>query len=344
MASRRQPIIYHITTAGVNVTSACKNYEDVCFTVLDGINENDHLLIMVHDMDEDDDWQDKNTWQKANPNLGVTVDKSFLLKEFHKVKNQPSKIPTFKTKHLNMWVDAPEIWIPDEIWQKGNAPIKIENFTTFGCYGGVDLSTTTDISAFILLSEPDDDGIRDILPYFFCPKDTIEIRSKEDRVPYRLWMDQGHMIATPGNVIDYAEIKKVIQQAHQNHKIINIEFDKWNASQLVAELQELVVPVSYFSQAIATFSYPTKQFEKLVFEGKIRNGGNPVLRWMLSGCSIIQDANENIKVHKGRSHAGKKRVDGIIATIMALGGSLSVEDNSKVSKYNNEETEINFGV
>ena len=344
MASRRQPIIYHITTAGVNVTSVCKNYEDVCISVLDGINQNDHLLIMIHDLDADDDWHDIDSWYKANPNLGITVEKSFLIKEFNKVKNQPSKIPNFKTKHLNMWVDAPEIWIPDEIWQKGAAPIKHENFAKYGSYAGLDLSTTIDLSAFIIISEPDHEGIRDVLPYFFCPKDTVEVRSKEDRVPYKLWVDQGYLTATPGNVIDYDEIIKTVQQNNEKQNIQNIEVDKWNATQLVAELQELGIEVSYFSQAIGNISYPTKQFEKLVYEGKIRHGGNPVLRWMLSGCAIYQDANENIKVHKGRSHMGKKRVDGIVATIMALGGSLSVEDKSNNSRYNNPEEEISFGI
>lgn len=344
MASRKQPIIYHITTAGTNMASVCNHYEQVCKSVLDGVSENDHLLVMIHDMDEKDDWQDPNNWIKANPNLNITVDNSFLIKEFNKAKNQPSKIPNFKTKHLNQWVDAPEIFIPDEIWQKGNAPIKMENFKTFGSYAGLDLSSTIDITAFVILSEPDHEGIRDVLPFFFCPLETINHRSANDRAPYRLWMDQGHLIATPGNVVDYNEIVKVIKQHYQKCDIQNIEIDKWNAAGIVTELMEENYNVSYFGQAIGIISHPTKRFEKLVYEGKLRHGGNPVLRWMLSGCAIYQDANENIKVHKGRSHAGKKRVDGIIALIMALGGSITVPEGKKQSKYNDPETEITFGM
>ena len=143
--------------------------------------------------------------------------------------------------------------------------------------------------------------------------------------------------------VDYDEIVKVIVQASSKYKIHNIEVDKWNATGIVTQLQQQNIPVSYFSQAISTISYPTKQFEKLVYEGKIRHGGNPVLRWMLAGCAIYQDANENIKVHKGRSHMGKKRVDGIVAAIMALGGSLTPESGN-ISAYNNPETPINFGI
>lgn len=351
MASRRQPIVYHITTAGVNLYSVCKHYEEVCETVLDGVNQNDHLLVMIHDLDVGDDWTDTNTWAKANPNLNVTVDNDFLKKEFLKVQNQPSKIPNFKTKHLNKWVDAPEIWIPSEIWQQNVVTVDdyeqlfYEKAKEFGCFTATDLSTRIDLSAHILLTEPDTDGDRYVLPYFFCPKDTIETRSKEDRVPYRLWMDQGHLTATPGNVIDYEYIKDKIRYTNDRYNIIHNEFDSWNATSTVNDLMaEGIENISYFEQGIRTINHPTKQFEILVYQGKIKHSGHPILEWNLSGCVIYQDANENIKVHKGNSNKGKKRVDGIIALIMALGASLTPEEESNESKYNDPETEINFGI
>ena len=234
-----------------------------------------------------------------------------------------------------MWVDAPQIWIPHEIWMQNKVDtIPIEPFQNYGSYTGIDLSTTTDITAYVILSEPDADGFRYIKPFFFCPLDTIEKRSKEDRVPYRYWKDQGLLIATPGNTVDYNYLEDKVLETYHGYNVQNIEMDQWNASQLSNNLQEKGLDVSFFSQAIATISYPTKQFEKLVYEGKIKHDGNPILAWMLSGCVIYQDANENIKVHKGQSNAAGKRVDGIIATIMALGGSLSVEKDGNQSKYN----------
>jgi phage terminase large subunit-like protein len=337
---RRQPITWHITTAGTNIASVCKAYEDTCKEVLDGIKSDDHLWIMIHDLDEGDDWEDESNWYKANPLLGQGLEIDSLRKEFIKAKNQPSKAPNFKTKHLNMWVDAPTVWIPQEVWNKNMvATIPIEKFEKFGCFAAVDLSTTTDITAQIHLSEPDDDGVRYIWPFFFCPKDTIEVRSKEDRVPYRAWMDAGHLKATPGNTVDYTELEESILANYHRLGTKCIEFDKWNASQLMNDLMEKGLEVSEFSQSIGTISYPTKQFEKLVYEGKIKHDGNPVLKWMLSGCVIYEDANENMKVHKGRSHSGNKRVDGIVAAIMALGGSLSVEKTDE-SSYNDPNKEI----
>lgn len=339
MGARLNPLTYLITTAGTNIASVCKAYEDVCLDILKGIKKDDSTFIMMHDLDEGDDWQNPENWVKANPNLGVSVSMDYLNTEFTKAKNQPSKAPNFKTKHLNKWVDAPEIWIPNEIWMKNKVDsIPMEKFKKHGGYSAVDLSTTTDITVHVDLSNPDEDGNRYLQAYFFCPKDTIDARSKEDRVPYRAWMDAGLITATPGNRVDYDYIEDSVGNSFFSKNIVRVEFDKWNASQVMNNLQEKGVEVSEFSQAIATISFPTKQFEKLVYEGKIKHDGNPILQWMLSGCVIYRDANDNIKVHKGHSHAGVKRVDGIVASIMALGGSIEIEE-SRESKYNNMEIE-----
>ena len=338
---RLQPITWHITTAGVNTASVCKNYEDSVIEVLEGRKKDDRLWIMIHDLDDGDDWQDETVWVKANPLLGIGLDIDNIRDEFVKCVNQPSKIPNFKTKHLNMWVDAPQIWIPNEIWMQNKVEtIPLEVFTKNTSYAAVDLSSTTDISAFIILSEPDSDGKRYVKPFFFCPKDTVDKRSKEDRVPYRYWVDAGYMIATPGNVVDYAYIEDKICEVYPDFKIQRVEFDKWNATQIVQNLMEKGIEVSYFSQAIGTISGPTKEFEKLVYDNKLIHDGNPVLSWMLASCVIYRDANENYKVHKGQSHASGRRVDGIVAIIMALGGSMSPEE--KTSKYSKpmDESEI----
>jgi phage terminase large subunit-like protein len=336
---RRQPITYHITTAGTNIASVCKNYEDSVIEVLKGRKIDHHLWIMIYDLDEDDDWEDEKNWVKANPLLGNGLDIDNLQKEFIKAKNQPSKIPNFKTKHLNMWVDAPQIWIPNEIWKRNKVDIlPLGNFSKFGSYAALDLSTTTDITAFVAVSEPDEDDFRYIKPFFFCPEDTIERRSKEDRVPYRYWRDAGFLIATPGEVVDYAIVEDVIQQQFPKLNIIRLEVDRWNATSVVTNLMEAGLEVSYFNQSIANMSFPTKTFEKLVFEGKLKHDGNPILEWMLSGCVVIADANENIKIHKGNSNKHGKRVDGIIATIMALGGSMSPKE--EVSKYSKPTDDI----
>ena len=331
---RRQPLTWHITTAGTNIASVCKNYEDSVIDILENRKKDDRLWIMIHDIDEDDDWQDENCWIKANPLLNKGLQIENIRIEYTKAINQPSKIPNFKTKHLNMWVDAPQIWIPNEIWKRNKVDeIPLSVFTTFGSYAALDLSTTTDISAFVLLSEPNEDGNRFVKTFFFCPEDTIDRRSKEDRVPYRYWRDEGLLIATPGEVIDYSIIEDTIVENFPKYNIKRCEVDRWNATAVVNNLMDQNINVSYFSQAISNMSFPTKMFEKLVYEGKILHDGNPILEWMLSGCVVIADANENIKIHKGNSNKHGKRVDGIIGLIMALGGSLSIpEETNKYSK------------
>jgi phage terminase large subunit-like protein len=343
---RAQPLIYQITTAGANVQSACKNYEDSVIEVLEGRNIDHSLWIMIHDIDQEDletpeSWENKELWIKANPLLGNGLALEGIEKEFVKALNQPSKIRNFKTKNLNMWVDQQFSWIYNEDWMKNKVDeIPMDKFIKYGAYAGLDLSTTTDLSAYAILSEPDENMERYLKIWLFCPKDTIEKRSKEDRVPYQYWADQGYIIATHGNVIDYFVISDIIKSTFHEHKVIRLEYDRYNATQLIQELQEEGLNVSEFSQAIGTISAPTKEFEKLVYSGKIKHDGNPALSWMLASCVIYADANDNMKVHKGRSGANGRRVDGIIATINALGGSMSTPEETNESIYNREDTQF----
>lgn len=337
--NRLQPILYHITTAGVNLSGVCKLYEDSVIEVLEGRKKDDHLWIMIHDLDDESEWENPETWIKANPllNQGLSIDN--IMKEFTKAINQPSKIPNFKTKHMNMWVDAPQIWIPNEIWMKNKVDeLPLEKFTKYGSIAGLDLSTTTDITCWVVLSEPDEEGVRYVKPFFFVPQDTVRLRSSEDRVPYDYWVKQGYMIATPGNVVDYDYILDTIMTYHSKLGVKRTEADSWNATHFAQQLQAQNIEISFFSQAIGVISFPTKQFEKLVYEGKIKHDGNPVLSWMLAGCVIYEDANGNKKVHKGQSNKNARRVDGIIATIMALGGSLTPEEPK--GKYEIDQSDI----
>ncbi len=354
MGARYNPLIYIITTAGFNLDSACRAAEEVYYEILKGDKKDEHSFIMIHDLDAGDDWEDENTWIKANPNLEVSISLEHLQGEYTKAKNQPSKIPNFKTKHLNMWVDAPDIRISEEVWMQSAAPIQIKNFIENGCAGALDLSSTEDLTAIVYVSNPDADGIRDILPFFFCPFDTIDKRSKEDRVPYRFWKDkklndfidfegttlasdnfwkkQSILEATPGNVIDYQTVKDFIGYTNEINKPKWIEYDPWAATHIVQDLTNAGIKMHPFPQNVSHFSAPTKDFERLAYQGSFRHGGHPVLKWMLSGCVAYQDPNENIRYVKNKS---KKRIDGIIATIMALAGT-NTHDNGNQSKYNND--------
>lgn len=348
-ASRKQPLTKTITTAGFNVHGVCKKFEESCERILEGIDQDDSFLIMIHDLDEGDDWEDSSTWVKANPNLGVTVSMEFLLGEYKKAKNQPSKIPNFKTKHLNMWVDAPTVWIDAEYWDKCQKPIKEENFTKYGNCGGLDLSATTDITAYAMISEPDEEGIRDLKVWCFCPKETIDKRSKEDGVPYRYWAsmkrenavndNDTYLIATEGNMVDYSEVEKIVVKQYYQHKTKHVEYDRKFSGVLVQNFMNENIELSPFTQTLMNYTSPTKELMRLIMSEKLRVGNNPILKWMLSGCVPIYDTNENVRLDKSKSTT---RIDGIIASIMAIAGTMTIEE-VKESKYNNPDEEITFG-
>lgn len=337
--NRLQPITYHITTAGVNLAGVCKNYEDAVLEVLEGRKIDNHLWIMIHDLDEGDDWTSEENWYKANPLLGSGLKIENIRVEYTKAINQPSKIPNFKTKHLNMWVDAPTIWIPNEIWMRNKVDeIPMEAFSKFKSYGALDLSTTTDLACFLALSEPNENNKRFLKAFFFCPEEMIARKTKEDRVPYDAWVKAGYIIATPGATVDYDVVEEVITENYNDLGIIRIEADRWNCESMAQTLTKKGMNISYFGQGIGNMSFPTKQFEKLTYDGNILHDGNPVLSWMLAGCVIVEDASGNIKVHKGQSNKGGRRIDGIVAAIMALGGSLSPEEPK--DKYAEDQDEI----
>jgi len=335
----KQPLMYHITTRGYNMQSPCKNFEDdLIIPVLDGLAEVDHIFAMIHEMDEGDDWEDEKNWVKANPLLHNGLDVSELRKLHEEAKVQPSKSREFKTKNLNMWVDAPSVWIPGEIWAKCRHNLTPEEvaakFEKFGGYAGGDLSSKLDLTAYVALSEPDEEGNRYIVPRIYCPLESIRERAKTDKVPYVAWMDAGLLTATPGNVVDYGVIEADVYDHFTRNNIERVGFDPWNASHLISNLMDRGITVSEVNQTMATLSEPTKEFEALVHSGKIRHDGNPILAWMISRCMPIYDTKGNMMIRKAdRAQAGTiARIDGIAAAINALAESMSgpVEGNRSI--------------
>lgn len=356
MGARSQPLLYIITTAGFNKAGVCKQYEDVCKDIVRGIKEEDSTFIMIHDLDEGDDWEDEKNWVKANPNLGESVSIDYLRSEYKKAKNQPSKIPNFKTKHLNIWVDSAEVRIPDHIWMKNSAKPKLANFAKYGCAAGMDLSSTTDLSAYVMVSKPDEDGFIDVIAFNFCPEDTVRERSKEDGVPYTYWKDinmldyidytpedlekysylkaKKILTATPGNQIDYDYIEQTILQTYWLHKVSWVDYDKYKSSELVQKLTKQEVNMYIFPQTINYYSFPTNDFERLLYQGKVRHGGNPILRWMMGNVDVKFGINEDVRYIKTDA---KRRIDAIQALVMAHGANLTQEEEDTESQYNNQD-------
>lgn len=199
------------------------------------------------------------------------------------------------------------------------------------CYGGLDLSSTTDITAFVLVFPPEDEDDKYVvLPYFWIPEDTIDLRVKRDHVPYDLWEHQGFLQTTEGNVVHYGYIEKFIEELGTKYNIREIAFDRWGAVQMVQNLEGMGFTVVPFGQGFKDMSPPTKELMKLTLEQKIAHGAHPVLRWMMDNIYVRTDPAGNIKADKEKS---TEKIDGAIATIMALDRAIRCGAGSVDSVY-----------
>jgi len=326
MASRSEPMMDIITTAGFNRTTPCYTFRDVCIKVLQGIVEQDDLFPMIFSMDEDDDWEDQQMWQKANPNMGISVKTEFLQSKFKDAKNNPSKINEFKTKQLNMWLDSVKVWIPDDDWQACGGPVI--DLKGLPCHGGLDLSSNRDLTALALVFQLPD-GSDAYLWFFWMPEDNVSYRVKNDRVPYDLWINQGYIKTTPGNITDYNFIKAEILMLCEIYNIKAIAFDRWNSSQMVIDLMAEGINMQPFGQGYGSMSAPTKEFERTVYSKSMNHMNNPVLRWMMSNIAIQKDPAGNIKIDKSKA---SEKVDGPVSAVMAKGQQMTPSDGVDLNR------------
>ena len=206
--------------------------------------------------------------------------------------------------------------MPMEKWDACAFPVSEDDLEGRICYGGLDLSSTTDITAFVLVFPPEnEDDKYYVLPYFWVPEETLELRVRRDHVPYDVWERQGYLQTTEGNVVHYGYIEKFIESLEERFNIREIAFDRWGAVQMVQNLEGMGFTVVPFGQGFKDMSPPTKELMKLVLEEKIAHGGHPVLRWMMDNIFIRTDPAGNIKADKEKS---TEKIDGAIATIMGL--------------------------
>ena len=238
---------------------------------------------------------------------------------------------TFKWLRLNMWVSSTVAWIPDAIFMKGNEEIDLPALEGRDCYGGLDLSSTGDITALVLMFPPrDEDEKYILLPFFWVPEETIPQRVKAASVPYDIWEKQGYLLSTEGNVIHYDFIEKFINDLAEKYHIVEIAVDRWNATQMIQNLEGDGFTMVPFGQGFASMSGPTKDFYRLLMEGQIIHGGHPVLRWMAGNVVVDTDPAGNIKVTKAKS---KEKIDGIVAAIMALDRCIRNQTEPQGSVY-----------
>jgi phage terminase large subunit-like protein len=326
-AARRQPLMFAITTAGFNRESVCWKQHEHCEKVLEGVQEDDALIAFIAALDPEDDWEDESLWPKANPNFGISVKADDLARKANKAKADPSALNSFLRLHLNRWTQTDTRWMPLEKWNAcsgypASDPKLIRQhlepcLAGRRAFAGLDLSSKVDLTAFVLLFPPTEEDARWIaLPTFWMPEDNVAERVKNDRVSYDVWIREGFIQATEGNVVDYDQVKAHIVRARDRFAIEEIAFDPWNATQLATQLQGEGLTMVEYREGFGSMSGPTKELMTLVLGKKLAHLGNPVLRWMASNLVVKTDEAGNIKPNKEKSI---EKIDGIVALIMALG-------------------------
>jgi len=322
MGARRQPLLFTITTAGFNRESPCYKHRNYCASVLSGAIKDDALFSVIYTLDEGDDWTDSKNWAKANPNWGVSVYPRQLEQALTEAKEFVHKEVEFKTKLLNVWTDTALTWINDSTWMECTEAGEVDGI----CYGGLDLASTGDFCAFSLYF-PEYSAIR---TWYFLPSEAAYRRKDAAGASIRQWISDGQIIATDGNVTDYSYIKAKIIELAQQYDIKDIAFDRFNASQLVIDLQNEGLQMFPFGQGFISMSSPTKELERLVKDAQLKHDGNPVTRWMMGNILLKSDPAGNIKIDKAKS--GDK-VDGPVSIVMALGTAMQDAAKEKESDF-----------
>lgn len=316
--ARKQPMFFYITTAGNNLKSVC--YEQHCKAVdiIEGRKHDPTFYPCIYGASEEDDWTSPQTWLKANPSLGETISIDKVKEACDSAQQNPEEENSFRQLRLNQWVKQEVRWMPMKKWEACSKVYADKELEGEVCYGGLDLSSTGDITAFVLCFPPNEEKDREeyvLKPFFWIPEENIEARSKKDHVYYDVWERQGFITATEGNVIHYGFIEKFIEQLGLKFNIAEIAFDRWGATQMTQDLEEMGFNVIPFGQGFKDMSPPTKEFMKLVLEKKIAHGNHPVLNWMLDNVYVRQDPAGNIKMDKSKS---TEKIDGAVASVMAL--------------------------
>lgn len=314
--ARMQPMYFNITTAGTDTNSICYEIHQKAKDIIAGRKIDTTFYPVIYGADEDEDWTSPEVWKKANPSLGITVGMDKVEVACESARQNPGEENAFRQLRLNQWVKQSVRWMPMEKWDECSFAVRPEDLEGRVCYGGLDLSSTTDITAFVLVFPPEDETDKyHILPYFWIPEETMELRVKRDHVPYDIWQRQGFLETTEGNVVHYGYIEKFIEQLGEKYNIREIAFDRWGATQMVQNLEGMGFTVVPFGQGYKDMSPPTKELMKLTLEKKLAHGGHPVLRWMADNIFIRRDPAGNIKADKEKS---TEKIDGVIATIMGL--------------------------
>jgi phage terminase large subunit-like protein len=332
-AARREPLYWIITTAGDDPDKKSIGWEvhEYARRVQDGEIEDPYWYVKIFSVPDDCDIFDEENWYMANPSLDVAINIESVRQEAIGARNDPAKERLFRWLRLNQWVQLKRIsWLPLTLWDNTEGKWGVSDLTGKRCYGGLDLSTNTDLTGLVLIFPPQDgvEGFR-FISEGWIPEDGMKERTRQDHVPYKRWVDEEHLAATPGDTIDYRFIEARILQIKQQYDLIAIGTDPYNSLMLQQVLEEQDVDLVMIKQTMAGMSPAMKEIERLMRTGEITHERNPAARWCFGNVIVATDGNLNIKPMKNRS---LERIDLTVAAINAM--ALMIETGAnKVSVY-----------
>ena len=325
--ARTQPLYFLITTAGTDIHSICYEQHQKAKDIIEGRKHDSTFYPVIYGAEPEDDWSDPKVWKKANPSLGITVQLDKVEAAFESARQNPAEENTFRQLRLNQWVKQAVRWMPMEKWDACKKDFSEETLHGRLCYGGLDLSSTGDITSIVLVFPPTkDDENYYVLPYFWIPQENMDKRVIKDHVPYDIWEKKGYLISTEGNVIHYDFIEKFIEDLGEKFNIKEIAFDRWGAVQLSQDLDGMGFTVIPFGQGFSSMSSPTKELMNLVLAKKLFHNGHPVLRWNMDNVCVRTDPAGNIKMDKLKS---TEKIDGAVALVMALDRAIRNQGSSE---------------
>lgn len=329
--ARMQPLYFLITTAGNDIHSICYEVHQKALDIMEGRKIDPTFYPVIYGAKENEDWTSPDVWKKANPSLGITIDIEKVEAACNSAKNTPAEENSFRQLRLNQWVKQESRWLSVLKWDACKVDFEESYLEGRICYGGLDLSSTADLTAFVLVFPPlDDEEKYFVLPYFWLPEETLSIRANRDKVPYDLWAREGYLQTTEGSVVHYSYIEKFIENLGEKFQIREIAFDRWNATRTIQILEDEGFTMVQFGQGFGSMSSPTKELERLVLDKKIAHNGHKVLRWNIDNIVVRQDPAGNIKIDKMKS---SEKVDGAVAMVMALDRAIRVGNISTSSVY-----------